>query len=1051
MLPSRQRRFLTALMTLGLWANPRNAGADSILDRLAPDALTRAPGAEGAPFGDLGAPVPPVPFEGPPAILSSGPVSAVNAIMTTPIFSFESNVAGRRLGVDVATAGDVNGDGFSDVVALGVQFNGPTSFYLFFGGPTGLTLAPGFPVTNLPFFASMARGVGDLDNNGLADVAIGFPASVAGGSFRVFFGRNGTLDMANPFVVTNSALDGYGEVVAPAGDVNGDGVDDLVVGSPQADNINPYCGAGFSGVVDVYFGAAGTGPTPTNLWSVHGCMWVGNAIKFGAAVGTAGDVNGDGVDDLAIGAPDASSGGRVFVVHGSTGGLPVSPVHNGLGSLAGADVLVSPASFASFGGAVITAGDVNGDGFADLAVGSPDEDFNGTDSGFIRVFAGSSTGVRSDILLYQGTGDPFTHLGRRVFPAGDVNGDARADLLVGQSDRMFLNQSNGGALVFAGNMLGNSLTYCTAGDVNGDGLSDIVVGDAAFGSPEGSEGRIQVFAGRGAGPSIGSNWSFKAAVASANLGGAVAPAGDVNGDGFEDVLTSAPSLHAPDNNGAVFLNYGSPTGLTPNFSDWSFVGSNGDILGWAVSAAGDVNGDGYGDFMAGAPSWGGNGKVLIWHGRNGGVPMGAAPDLTLFGQTANSWFGGVLTSGDFNGDGYADIAVGAPGTSEPGFPQRGRVFVYVGSPTGLNPTPAFQRAGEADDRLGEALVGDIDLNGDGYTDLVIGAPNSDDAGPAQSGRIEVWIGRAGSPPLQVGTGRHHFAANDRFGDRLANAGDVNGDGFGDLIVGMPQRNGSTGRVEIWLGQASPPNGNLISFAADWVQDGGVPGAAYGSAVSGAGDVNGDGLSDLMVGSPLESGLFFTEIGAARLYLGPLPATPAWSAIGSIDRGRFGAAVANAGDVNADGWSDLIIGSPANSENADNAGRADVFLGAQGIGRLNLMMPQRNDGRRVQLRGLTDNSSVRLINLVTTAAGRTKIRMQWDFQRAVAFPPVPMTGTQSAFTLTGPPASLGSGALLVSNVTGLSTGVPYAWRARTAVAFDLLPNHEVDFAGAKRCA
>ena len=165
--------------------------------------------------------------------------------------------------------------------------------------------------------------------------------------------------------------------------------------------------------------------------------------------------------------------------------------------------------------------------------------------------------------------------------------------------------------------------------------------------------------------------------------------------------------------------------------------------------------------------------------------MSAAPDLTLFGETLNSWFGSVLASGDFNGDGYADIAVGAPLTSEPGFQQRGRVFVYVGSPTGLNPTPAFQRAGEAGDRLGEALVGDIDLNGDGYTDLVIGVPNSDDSGEPESGRIETWIGRPGSPPLESGTGRHHFAAYDRFGERLANAGDVNGDGFGDLIVGMP--------------------------------------------------------------------------------------------------------------------------------------------------------------------------------------------------------------------------------------------------------------------------
>ena len=129
--------------------------------------------------------------------------------------------------------------------------------------------------------------------------------------------------------------------------------------------------------------------------------------------------------------------GRVYVVHGSTNGLPISPVHNGLG-IPNGDVIESPADFASFGAAVITVGDVNADGYADLAVGSPDEDFTSTDSGSLRVFAGSSTGVRSDIILFQGTGDPSTHYGRRVFPAGDINGDARPELLVGQSNKMYM-------------------------------------------------------------------------------------------------------------------------------------------------------------------------------------------------------------------------------------------------------------------------------------------------------------------------------------------------------------------------------------------------------------------------------------------------------------------------------------------------------------------------------------------------------------------------------------------------------------------------------------
>jgi hypothetical protein len=195
-------------------------------------------------------------------------------------------------------------------------------------------------------------------------------------------------------------------------------------------------------------------------------------------------------------------------------------------------------------------------------------------------------------------------------------------------------------------------------------------------------------------------------------------------------------------------------------------------------------------------------------------------------------------------------------------------------------------------------------------------------------------------------------------------------------------------------------------------------------------VNGDGLSDVIVGSPLEGIGTLAESGRVRLYVAPLTDVAEWGPVILVDGGRFGSSVANAGDVNGDGWNDLIVGSPANSENASHAGRTDVFYGAQGIGRMNWMVPQRSDGRRVQLRGLADNSSVLLLNLVTTAAGRGKIRMQWDFQRPVAFPPVPITGTQPAFTLTGPPASLGSGALLVTNVTGLSIGAPYAWRART---------------------
>jgi hypothetical protein len=905
-------------------------------------------------------------------------------------------------------------------------------------------------VTNLPQFASMARGVGDLDGNGLGDVAVAFP-NAAGGSFSVFFGRNGTLDMAAPFTVSSSSLNGFGAVVAPAGDVNGDGIDDLVVGSPNADNIDFYCGVGFSGQVNVYFGALATGPIASNVWVVPGCLQTGNDTQFGASVGAAGDVNGDGVDDLVIGAPSArrsqfpqNQAGRVFVLHGSTSGLPMDPVRPALGALIGATVIDAPTDFSSFGAAAIGAGDVNGDGYADLAVGSPDEDFSGTDRGFIRVYAGSSTGVQPSMLLYQGVGDTFEHLGARVFPAGDVNGDARADLLAGGPLRMYLIPSIGSVPGYLGTVIqattGTGLSFCTAGDVNGDGLSDVVVGDPTVANPEGSEGRIQVFAGKGDGPSYNSNWNLKTSLTLGLLGWSVAPAGDVNGDGFDDVLTGAPRLPniaAPgeENNGGVFLNYGGLNGLTPGFSDWGFVGAQEDQLGTTVAAAGDINGDGFGDIMAGAIQPGiGWGKVLIWYGRNGGLLPGAAPDVTLPGPGVfDGQFGAAITSGDFNGDGYSDIAVSTPNYSDGFAFTRGRVDVYVGGPGGLNTTSAFLRlGGDAFERLGESLAGDLDMNGDGYNDLAIGVPAAHDAGPIESGRVELFVGKPGSPPLDVGTGRHHFVASDRFGHHVASAGDVNGDGFGDLIVGMPWHNDNEGLVEVWTGQPSPPIGNLISFTPMWSQVGFEPGTLFGSAVSTAGDVNGDGLSDVLIGSESEIAGGMDGAGFARVYLGPLPtaAAPAWAAGGTIDLGHFGHSASIAGDVNNDGWGDLIIGSPMNSENALYNGRADLFFGAGAIGRLNDVFFLRNDGRHVQLRGLTDNSSVRAFQAVATAAGRTKIRMQWDLQGPVAFPPVPVAGIEATFTPTGAPGSLGSWGILLPTINGLLTGMPYSWRVRT---------------------
>ncbi len=965
-----------------------------------------------------------------------GPLPAT--LEASPLSSFESGIAGLRLGTSVATAGDVNGDGFSDAVALGVRNNGPTSLYLFFGGPTGLTLAPGFPFTNLPAYASMVSGAGDLDGNGLADVVVGFPTATSG-SFRIYYSRKGTLDTGNPFVVSGPNLDGFGEVVGPAGDINGDQVDDLIVGSPHSDNAPFYCEIGASGRVDVYFGAAVTGITTTNVWTVPGCLAVDANSWFGAAVATAGDVNGDGFDDIVIGAPYARrisslpSAGRVFVVHGSASGLPMDPLHPTYGTVAGADVIESFQDGSGFGSTAITAGDVNGDGFAEIAIGSPYEDWDATaaDVGFVRVFAGSSTGVQTGAPIWTAAGGPSNGLfGQRLAPAGDVNGDGLGDLLVGRRGVLSLAASAPGGLTFFPPSVNASvleLSFGTAGDVNGDGLSDVVVGDPGVSNPELSEGRVLVLAGRGEGPSLEPDWTFASGLSGPGLGQSVAAAGDVNGDGFDDVLTGAPQLPniavpGEFNNGGVFLNYGGLNGLTAGLSDWSYVGLPNDRVGTAVAAAGDVNGDGYGDIIVGAPQSGqGRGKVLLWLGRSGGLLPGSAPDQELIGPSNCRLYGSALSSGDFNGDGFADIAVGAPAEDYSQLP--GSAFAYLGGPGGLDPTPVFENAGfRSGDRYGAALVAGADLNGDGFSDLAIGSPGLDlPPNDYNTGMLVAYRGAPGANPLSEGFSIIFGYDEEELGSVMSDAGDVNGDGRGDFIVGIPAFGMA---MVLTVG----PSDYLMSLRY-WTD----PAAGFGSSVSSAGDVDGDGLSDVLVGSPYEDVGGSREAGGARVFLGPLSSgAPVlkWVAGGLFDGQHFGESVALAGDVNADGWADLLVGSPDYTGPINLQGRSDLYFGAAGIAQTRIAVASRSSGTVIQPHGLADAASFKLAGITGSAAGRTRVRLQWQADLPVAFPSASHSGIQGSFLQTTPPGPLGSIAVYSQTVGGLATGAPYSWRARS---------------------
>jgi hypothetical protein len=539
----------------------------------------------------------------------------------------------------------------------------------------------------------------------------------------------------------------------------------------------------------------------------------------------------------------------------------------------------------------------------------------GTDT---AVFAGLKSdyeiqriGDRVEVVdLNPGDGDDGADLLSGVEILQFKDGQVSPPTIVAAIDLASLDGTNGFTFRGLNNDDYSGWSVSDAGDVNGDGFDDVIVGspDYTFQGVVGDSGRSYVIFGK-------ANWADTPLIGPADLDGtngfrltapepngrigySVSSAGDINGDGFADLIIGAPGQYQPyeagDKDGQAFVVFGRAN--WENVDLFSLDGSDGfqlrgpsdyGLAGFSVSSAGDVNGDGLDDLIIGAPkesTLAGTSYVVFGKADWTGTPqldlgsLNGTNGFQLLGVDIRDYTGwSVSSAGDINGDGLDDVVVA--GVHFAGYPPKPPAEAYVvfgkadwsGTPAldleTLDGKNGFRVTGQTDGEVGQSVHAAGDVNGDGLADMIVSASSDDHVGHVIFGKAD-WTG---TPALDVATldGSNGFTmsrANTFGGVSVSSAGDVNGDGYGDLIVGARFNKTATG--DFLEGESY-----VVYGKADWsgVLDladldgtngfrlvGADTGDLSGFSVSSAGDVNNDGFDDLIVGAP------FAEVSDSRL-------------------------------------------------------------------------------------------------------------------------------------------------------------------------------------------
>ena len=891
--------------------------------------------------------------------------------------------AGDQLGRAVAGIGDINRDGIPDIAvgSPGRSSNaGAVQVVMLNADGTAKSLGASIPAPaqergDIQFGFSVA-GIGDIDGDGIPDMVAGAPARNArtGSAYVMLLNADGTVkrtvEMVNPEGTSGRQQgNAFGSSVAGIGDIDGDGIPDMAAG---ASGKQSNTGAAYV----VLLNADGTAKSTQSMLGADGSPSVAGGDSFGTSVAGIGDIDGDGVPDAAVGATVGAGGGRSrgtvhVILLTDSGGIKGSYQINGT-----SPHIPSSADFDLFGASLALVGDIDRDGRAELAVGVPgdDEHTQGFDGGAVYIVrldhpapAGSGEAryagpVGNDAVSLPVSGGD--ELGYAIASIGDINDDGVPDVAVGaRSDdtggrnrgaayvvmmnadgsvdkhAKIASGTGGGPVLANGDNFGSGVTG--TGDMDGDGIPDIAVGAGGTGSgSSASVGAAYLLLLNRDGTAksstrIDSSTELVPRLIAGDVFGDSISSADLDADGTADIAVGAPG-YTGRGTGAVhvlLMNQDRTVKSASTIRDGSGVSiSAQDSFGEAVSFVGDLDGDGVPDLAVGS-RWDDNGgssnngalHVLLMN-RNGTVKSAQEVNAgTANGPSlrAGDWFGsGVAGVGDMDGDQIPDIVVGAGGDDAPGFRNSGVLHVLFmksdALPKRTQEIPVPQGLAGVSHHFGES-VASADINGDGDPDLVAGAPGAS----SNAGDVYVMLmsGTRVSGTAAVSESGPDLpqSAADMIGGAVAGIGDIDRDGIPDMAMGAAgDDTGGTdkgGVYVLFMGRDGRPD----SHAA--INDGTIPapplslGDGLGGSVAGIGDIDRDGVPDIAAGAPLSDGS--NDFGQVRIIQMNSDGTVKRNTVirdgstgivlGAGD--RFGSASAGIGDIDGNGVPDMAVGAP----------------------------------------------------------------------------------------------------------------------------------------------